>query len=54
VVRNMCRLLIRLYDVAIVVPLLIERVVKGRMANPRPPRARRMADMDADIERTHA
>jgi hypothetical protein len=54
VVRNMCRVLIRLYDVAIVVPLLVERVVKGRLANPRTPRARRMADMDADIERTHA
>ncbi|HEX6265471.1 MAG TPA: hypothetical protein VFZ81_01090 [Burkholderiales bacterium] len=54
VVRHMSRLLIRLYDVAIVVPLLVERVVKGRLVNPRGRRPR-VADVDdVDIERTHA
>lgn len=50
VARHMSRVLIRLYDVAIVVPLLVERVVKA------PRRAPRMAaDVDdVDVERTHA
>jgi hypothetical protein len=56
VARNMSRLLIRLYDVAIVVPLLVERVVKGRLAGEAGGKARRrMAHVDVDdIERTHA
>lgn len=45
VARHVSRVLIRLYDVAIVVPLLIERLVKAR------PQA---AAVDIDVERTHA
>ncbi len=45
VARHMSRVLIRLYDVAIVVPLLVERLVKSR------PAAR---TLDLDPERTHA
>jgi hypothetical protein len=45
VARHLSRVLIRLYDVAIVVPLLIERLVKSR------PQARAL---DMDVERTHA
>ena len=45
VARHASRVLIRLYDVAIVVPLLIERLVKAR------PQA---AAVDIDAERTHA
>jgi hypothetical protein len=45
VARHMSRVLIRLYDVAIVVPLLIERQMKSR------PQARAL---DMDVERTHA
>jgi hypothetical protein len=49
VARQMSRVLIRLYDVAIVVPLLAERLFKAsrapRTANP---------DVDIDLERTHA
>jgi hypothetical protein len=48
VARHMSRVLIRLYDVAIVVPLLVERVVKT------PRRSSRLTDVDMDIERTHA
>ena len=52
--RNLSRLLVRLYDVAIVVPLLVERLVKGRLAGTEGRTRRRMADVDVDIERTHA
>ena len=45
VARHASRVLIRLYDVGIVVPLLIERLVKAR------PQA---AAIDIDVERTHA
>ena len=45
VARHLSRVLIRLYDVAIVVPLLIERMVQSR------PQA---AAVDIDVERTHA
>jgi hypothetical protein len=45
VARHVSRVLIRLYDVAIVVPLLIERLVKAR------PQA---AAVGIDVERTHA
>ncbi|TAK80633.1 MAG: hypothetical protein EPO20_27965 [Betaproteobacteria bacterium] len=45
VARHVSRVLIRLYDVAIVVPLLVERLVKSRP----PARA-----LDIDVERTHA
>lgn len=48
VVRHASRVLIRLYDVAIVVPLLIERLVKA------PRRAHAGPVVDIDIERTHA
>jgi hypothetical protein len=47
--RQMSRVLIRLYDVAIVVPLLAERFVKGS----RPARPAKH-DVDIDLERTHA
>jgi hypothetical protein len=41
--------------VAIVVPLLVERVVKGRLAAAEGSPRRRMAHVDVDdIERTHA
>jgi hypothetical protein len=47
-VRQVSRVLIRLYDVAIVAPLLAERLVKGSR------RGGRLADLDVDAERTHA
>ncbi len=47
--RQLSRVLIRLYDVAIVVPLLVERLASGR------PRARaKPALADDELERTHA
>jgi hypothetical protein len=46
VARHLCRVLIRLYDVAIGVPLLVERLVKA----PRPPKL----EVDIDLDRTHA
>src|SRR5919201_4176183 len=50
-VRHASRVLIRLYDVAIVVPLLAERMVKGSRRSGR----RRGAEIDIDdAERTHA
>jgi hypothetical protein len=49
--RQMSRVLIRLYDVAIVVPLLAERFMKGaRSRGSRDP----SHDVDIDLERTHA
>src|SRR5919198_502574 len=51
VVRQACKVTIRLYDVAIVVPLLAERMVKGSRRSGR----RRGAEIDIDdAERTHA
>ena len=51
-VRQASRVLIRLYDVAIVVPLLAERIVKGSRHSGR---RRRGAEIDIDdAERTHA
>jgi len=47
-VRQASRVLIRLYDVAIVLPLLAERLVKG------PRRSHRLAELDVAAERTHA
>jgi hypothetical protein len=47
--RQTSRVLIRLYDVAIVVPLLIERLWKGS----RSARGDKV-DVDVDLERTHA
>jgi hypothetical protein len=49
VARQLSRVLIRVYDVAIVVPLLVERLVKASPAR----RGARMGRID-DIERTHA
>jgi hypothetical protein len=49
--RQMSRVLIRLYDVSIVVPLVAERFIKGarsRGSHGSP------QDMDVDLERTHA
>jgi hypothetical protein len=49
VVKHASKVLIRVYDVAIVVPLLIERMVKAKA------RGRAPAPLvDIDIERTHA
>ena len=47
--RQMSRVLIRLYDVAIVVPLLVERLVR----TPRQSGKRRPMEVDIEIERTH-
>jgi hypothetical protein len=47
-VRQASRVLVRLYDVAIVVPLLAERLVRGSR------RSGRIAEIDVDVERTHA
>jgi hypothetical protein len=49
VARQTSRVLIRLYDVAIVVPLLVERLWKGSRGE----RGSRL-DADVDLERTHA
>ena len=49
VARQMSRVFIRLYDVAIVVPLLAERFVKGSRS-----RGPAKLDVDVDLERTHA
>jgi hypothetical protein len=52
--RQATRLLIRLYDVAIVVPLLAERLVKGTRSE-RGRRSGRAGALDLDdAERTHA
>ncbi len=50
--RQMSRVLIRLYDVAIVVPLLAERFMKG--ARSHGSSRERSHDVDMDLERTHA
>ncbi len=50
VARQLSRVLIRVYDVAIVVPLLVERLVKSSP----PRRGARMGRGVDDIERTHA
>jgi hypothetical protein len=47
VARQMCRVLIRLYDVAIVVPLQVERLVRGR-------RETAEAKVEPEFEKTHA
>jgi len=47
-VRQASRVLIRLYDVAIVLPLLVERLIKGSR------RSHRIGALDVDAERTHA
>jgi hypothetical protein len=49
VARQACRVLIRLYDVSIVVPLVVERLVKGSRS-----RGAGKLDVDVDLERTHA
>jgi hypothetical protein len=55
VARHLSRVLIRLYDVAIVLPLLAEHAVRSHGAlGGSKPRRRAAADMDLDIERTHA
>src|SRR3954465_15161199 len=51
IAKPMSRVLIRLYDVASVLPLLCERVVKGSRARVSPKAAN---DVDIDVERTHA
>jgi len=53
--RQLTRLLVRLYDVAIVVPLLAERLVKGTRRSERGRRSGRAGALDLDdAERTHA
>ena len=49
VMRQMSRVLIKLYDVFIVVPLMAERMWKG-VRSERPSKL----DADVDLERTHA
>jgi hypothetical protein len=49
VARQASRVLIRLYDVSIVVPLVVERFVKGSRS-----RGAGNLDVDVDLERTHA
>jgi hypothetical protein len=51
IARQLSRVLIRLYDVAIVLPLLVEQVVKA--ARRRAP-AKAANDVTIDVERTHA
>ena len=51
VARQMSRVLIRVYDVAIVVPLLAERSVRASRGGKR---AADKMDVDIDLERTHA
>src|SRR3954462_15793811 len=51
VAKHMSRVLIRLYDVAIVLPLLVERLVKASRGRVSPKAAN---DVDIDVERTHA
>jgi hypothetical protein len=46
VARQLSRVLTRLYDVAIVVPLLVERLIKARHPA--------KLGVDIDLERTHA
>ena len=55
-VRHASRVLIRLYDVAIVLPLLAEHFVRapGKAGKPRKSRPAPAALDDTDIERTHA
>jgi hypothetical protein len=55
IAKHACKVAIRLYDVAIVLPLLAERLVRGarhRHAGKRGPKAAN--DVDIDVERTHA
>ena len=51
VVKHMSRVLVRLYDVAIVLPLIIEQVANGARRRAVPKAAN---DVDIDVERTHA
>jgi hypothetical protein len=51
VARQMSRVLIRLYDVAIVVPLMAEHFFKASRGGKR---AADKMDVDVDLERTHA
>jgi hypothetical protein len=51
VAKHMSRVLVRLYDVAIVLPLLAEQLVKGTRRRAAPKAAN---DVDIDVERTHA
>jgi hypothetical protein len=55
VARQTSRVLVRMYDVAIVVPLLIERLVKGQRRGRSGEGSRRGANdtVDIEIERTH-
>jgi hypothetical protein len=51
VAKHMSRVLVRLYDVAIVLPLIIEQLAKGARRRARPKAAN---DVEIDVERTHA
>ena len=56
IAKQMSRVLVRLYDVAIVVPLLIEQLVKSVRRGPEARAGKRKAanDVEVDVERTHA
>jgi hypothetical protein len=51
VAKHVSRVLVRLYDVAIVLPLLAEQLVRGTRRRAAPKAAN---DVDIDVERTHA
>jgi hypothetical protein len=56
IARQMSRVLVRLYDVAIVLPLLVERLVGALRRGPEARAGKRRAanDVEIDVERTHA
>jgi len=53
VARHASRVLVNLYDVAIVIPLLVERLFAGRRSAKSAKPSKRVVDVD-DAERTHA
>ena len=56
IAKHASRVLIRLYDVAIVLPLLAEQLVRALRRPPEARASKRWAanDVDVDVERTHA
>jgi len=54
IAKHLSRVLIRLYDVAIVLPLLAEQLVKGWRRRAPAKGKKAAADVDIDVERTHA
>jgi hypothetical protein len=54
IAKHMSRVLIRLYDVAIVLPLLAEQLAKGWRRRAPAKGKKAATDVDIDVERTHA